>query len=91
MALMLTRVKVANFDEWKSTFDSDPVQARERATGYRILRGVEDPNEVFVQVEFPSDDDALEARRRLVDSGVLDRQIEAQGPTLVEEADAAKL
>ena len=85
MALMLTRVKVANFDEWKAMFDSDPVQARERATGHRILRGVEDPNEVFVQVEFPSDADALEARRRLLDSGVLERQVEAQGPTLVEE------
>jgi hypothetical protein len=91
MALMLTRVKVANFDEWKARFDTDPVQAREKATGYRILRGVEDPNEVFVQVEFPSNEAALEARSRLLASGVLDRQLEATGPTLVEEADAAKL
>lgn len=85
MALMLTRVKVANFDEWKAMFDSDPVNAREHATGHRILRGVEDPNEVYVQVEFPSEDDALEARRRLVDAGVLERQLEHTGPTLVEE------
>lgn len=91
MALMLTRVKVANFDEWKAMFDTDPPRAREKATGYRILRGVEDANEVFVQVEFPSNGDALEARGRLLDSGVLDRQLEATGPTLVEEADAARL
>jgi hypothetical protein len=91
MALMLTRVKVANFDEWKAMFDTDPVRAREKATGYRILRGVEDPNEVFIQVEFPSNEAALEARGRLLDSGVLDRQLEATGPTLVEEADAARL
>ena len=91
MALMMTRVRVANFDDWKTRFDSDPVGARENATGYRVLRGVEDPNEVFVQVEFPSNEAALEARRRLLESGVLDRQLEATGPTLVEEADAVRL
>jgi hypothetical protein len=91
MALMMTRVRVANFDDWKTRFDTDPVGAREKATGYRILRGVEDPNEVFVQVEFPSNEAALEARRRLLESGVLDRQLEATGPTLVEEADAVRL
>ncbi len=88
---MMTRVRVANFDDWKTRFDTDPVGAREKATGYRILRGVEDPNEVFVQVEFPSNEAALEARRRLLESGVLDRQLEATGPTLVEEADAVRL
>jgi hypothetical protein len=91
MALMLTRLKVANFDEWKAMFDHDPPRAREKATGYRILRGVEDPNEVYIQVEFPSDETALEARSRLLNSGVLDRQIDHQGPTLVEEADAVRL
>ena len=88
MALMLTRVKVANFDEWKAMFDTDPVRAREKATGYRILRGIEIPNEVYIQVEFPSDEAAREARGRLLDAGVLDRQLEHHGPTLVEEADA---
>jgi hypothetical protein len=91
MALMMTRVRVANFDDWKTRFDTDPVGAREKATGYRILRGVEDPNEVFVQVEFASNEAALEARRRLLESGVLDRQLEATGPTLVEEAVAVRL
>ena len=91
MALMLTRLKVANFDEWKAMFDADPPRAREKATEYRILRGVEDPNEVYIQVEFPSDEAALEARGRLLNSGVLDRQIDHQGPTLVEEADAVRL
>ena len=64
MALMMTRVRVANFDDWKTRFDTDPVVAREKAPGYRILRGVEDPNEVYVQVEFPSNDAALEACAR---------------------------
>jgi CxxC motif-containing protein (DUF1111 family) len=70
-------------------FDSDPPQAREHATGWRVLRGVEDPNEVIVQVEFPSAELALDARRRLLDAGVLERVPEVVSPpTLVEEADA---
>lgn len=89
MPTMLTRFKISDFEEWKAMFDSDPPQAREHATGWRVLRGVEDPNEVIVQVEFPSAELALDARRRLLDSGVLERVREVVSPpTLVEEADA---
>ena len=51
---MLTQIKISDFEEWKAMFDSDSPRAREHATGWRVLRGVEDPNVVFVQVEFPS-------------------------------------
>ena len=89
MPTMVTRIKITNFEEWKTMFDSDPPRAREHATGWRVLRGVEDPNDVIVQVEFPSADLALEARRRLFDSGVLKRVREVVSPpVLVEEADA---
>jgi hypothetical protein len=86
---MLTQIKISDFEEWKAMFDSDPPKAREHATGWRVLRGVEDPNEVTVQVEFPSSELALDARSRLLDSGVLERVREVLSPpTLVEEADA---
>ena len=89
MPTMLTRIKIQDFDEWKAMFESDAPRAREHATGWRILRGVEDPSEVFVQVEFPSPELALDARRRLLESGVLERVREVvSAPTLVEEADA---
>ncbi len=89
MPTMLTRIRVGDFDEWKKMFDSDTPRAREHATGWRILRGVEDPNEIFVQVEFPSAELALDARRRLLESGVLERVREVIAePTLAEEADA---
>jgi hypothetical protein len=89
MPTMLTRIKISDFEEWKAMFDSDPPNAREHATGWRVLRCVEDPNEVIVQVEFPSAELALDARRRLVDSGVLERVREVvTPPTLTEEADA---
>ncbi len=89
MPTMLTRIKISDFEEWKAMFDSDPPRAREHATGWRVLRGVEDPNEVIVQVEFPSAELALDARRRLLDSGVLERVREVVSPPiLVAEADA---
>jgi CxxC motif-containing protein (DUF1111 family) len=89
MPTMLTRIKISDFEEWKAMFDSDVPQAREHATGWRVLRGVEDPDEVIVQVEFPSAELALDARRRLLGSGVLARVREVVSPpVLVEEADA---
>ena len=50
-----------------------------------MLRSVDDPNHVFVYLEFDSIDDAQEARRRLVASGVLDRFEDKHGPNVVEE------
>ena len=44
---------VANFTMWKAAFDSDPINRR--ASGvrrYRILRPVDDPNYVAVDLEF---------------------------------------
>ena len=90
MALMLTRIHVGDYDAWKPIFDSDPPQARKAARGHRILRSLEDPNEVFVQVDFASTDDANAARERLLASGVLDRVTVKAGPTVAEEAEIVK-
>ena len=60
--------------------------ARETAKVQRVFRGVEDPNHVFIVLEFESIDDAQEARRRLVTSGVLDRFRDHHGPDVVVEA-----
>jgi hypothetical protein len=87
MAFVLTRIKVDDYDAWKPMFDSDPPGAREAAKGHRILRGAEDPNVVFVQVEFASADDANDARERLLASGVLDRVSLQAGPTVAEDAE----
>ena len=64
MAFIMTRVQVGDFDAWKPIFDQDPPGARKAATGYRLFRNVEDPNEVFVQVEFGSAEDAKTGRDR---------------------------
>jgi hypothetical protein len=68
-------------------FDLDGPRAREAAKGYRILRGVDDPNEVFLEIEFDSVVDAQTARGRLITSGVLDRFSDKNLPTVVEVAE----
>lgn len=91
MAFMVTRLEVADFEQWKPSFDADPPKAREHASGYRLLRGLEEPGVVIVEVEFPSEEAAREGRDRLFSSGVLDRLSGVVGPTIVEQADAAAL
>ena len=83
---MITRIQTGDYDTWRSMFDQDRPRAREHAKVQRVLRSVDDPNEVFVYLEFDSLDDAHEARRRLVESGVLDRFRDKHGPNLLQEA-----
>ena len=85
-AFIITRIQVGDYDTWRPMFDQDRPRAREKATVQRVFRGVEDPNHVFIVLEFESVDDAQEARRRLVDSGVLDRFEDKHGPNVVVEA-----
>ncbi len=85
MAFIMTRVEVGDYEAWKPMFDQDKPGTRQTASGYRLFRGVEDPNEVFIQVEFPSAGEASEGRAKLVESGVLDRWPDHTGPTVVEE------
>jgi len=87
MALMLLSFDLDDYDEWKQLFDSDPAGRKESAKGHRIYRAVDNPNEVFVSVEYQSVEDAKALRERLVSSGVLDRFRPKGGPTVVEVAE----
>ncbi len=84
-AFIITRIQVGDYDTWRPMFDQDRPQAREKATVQRVFRHVDDPNQVFIFLEFDSVDDADEARRRLVESGVLDRFEDKHGPNVVRE------
>ena len=46
--------KVADFDGWKrSAFDADPIgRAKAGVRSHRVLRAVDDPNHVMVELEF---------------------------------------
>lgn len=87
MSFMLTRIHVDDYEAWKPIFDSDPPGARKAAKGHRILRSAEDPNDLFIQVEFGSSEEARTARERLLASGVLDRVKLEAGPAIAEEAE----
>ena len=86
-AFIITRIQVGDYAAWRPMFDQDRPRAREKAKVQRVFRGVEDPDHVFVYLEFDSVDDAQEAKRRLLESGVLDRFEDKHGPNVVVEAD----
>jgi hypothetical protein len=84
MAVMLVHYN-HDYDEWKGMFDADPVgRAQSGVTGHTICRGVDDPNDIVVQLEFASLDDAKAFRDRLVGSGVIDR-LDVRTPPIVLE------
>jgi hypothetical protein len=85
-AFIITRIQTGDYDTWRPMFDQDRPGAREKAKVQRVFRNVDDPNHVFVFLEFDSEDDAKEARGRLLESGVLDRFEDKHGPNLVQEA-----
>ena len=85
-AFIITRIQTGNYDRWRPMFDQDQPRAREKAEMQRVLRSVDDPNEVFINLEYPSLEDANEARRRLVSSGVLDRFADTHGPNVLVDA-----
>lgn len=84
-AFIITRIQVGDYETWRTMFDQDRPQAREKARVQRVFRKVDDPNHVFVFLEFASVEDAEEARHRLVESGVLDRFEDKDGPNVVQE------
>ena len=88
-AFIITRIQVGDYDTWRTLFDRDVPRARENATAQRVFRRVDDPNHVFVFLEFASLVDAEEAGRRLEASGVLDRFEDRHGPNVVTEVSAS--
>ena len=85
-AFIITRIHVGDYESWRPMFDQDRPRAREKALAQRVFRDADDPAQVFILLEFASLDDANEARRRLVESGVLDRFEDKHGPNVVQEA-----
>jgi hypothetical protein len=86
-AFIITRIHVGDYDAWRPMFDQDRPRAREKAKVQRVLRSVDDPNHVFVFLEFAAVEEAEEARRRLLESGVLDRFTDKHGPNVLVDAD----
>jgi hypothetical protein len=84
VAFVVHHLQLDDFDTWKGFFDEDPVGRKQAAKGHVMLRGVDNPNEVFTRVEFDSVEDAKSFRDRLVASGALGRTTVLTPPTVVE-------
>jgi hypothetical protein len=74
MAIMLMHFEVDDYDAWKPMFDEDPAGRRvSGATSHTVSRAVDNPNEAFIRVDFPSVEAAKAFRERLLASGALER------------------
>jgi hypothetical protein len=68
-----------DFDAFKRQFDSDPLGRKQLATGHTMLRGVDNPNEIFLRVEFGSAEEAKAFQGKVRVSDVL-RNVTVKGP-----------
>ena len=87
MAIMVMHFEVDDYSTWKAMFDEDPAGRRvSGATSHTVSRAVDNPNEAFIRVDFPSVEMAEAFRERLLASGALERggmRLKA-GPTVAE-------
>jgi hypothetical protein len=90
---MVMHFEVDDYDAWKPMFDADPAGRRASgATAHTVSRVVDNPNEAFIRVDFPSVEMAKAFRERLLASGVLEHggmRIKT-GPTIAEVDDHQK-
>lgn len=69
MVILRIEHRVPNYEGWKQAFDSDPVDRKGSGVRrYQILRGLDDPNDVMIDLEFNTKSEAqalLNAMRRV--------------------------
>jgi heme-degrading monooxygenase HmoA len=90
--IILVQHRVRDFASWKPVFEEQGglVRSRHGATGHSLYRSLDDPNEVVVSVEFPSEERA----RSFAADPALKEEMEQAGvqgqPTVVfcEEVEA---
>lgn len=73
MPILRIEHPVPDFDVWKTAFDNDPVGRKQSGVRrYQILRSIDDPNYVMIDLEFDtrSEAEALLAAMRVVWSRV---------------------
>ncbi len=88
MAFMIG-VFEGDFDAYKRKFDEDTLGRSQAAKGFTLLRGVDNPNEIIVRLEFDSVEKAKTFRDKLLDSNVLEPLTVKVPPTVAELADQA--
>jgi hypothetical protein len=82
-------VMEGDFDAFKRQFDEDPLGRKQDAKGHTLLRGVDNPNEIFVRIEFDTAGEAKSFAEKVRSSTVLQNVTVKVPPTAVELADQA--
>ena len=82
-------VMEGDFDAFKRQFDEDPLGRKQTAKGHTLLRGVDNPNEVFVRIEFATTEEARSFAEKVRNSNVLQNMTVKVPPTPAEFADQA--
>jgi hypothetical protein len=86
--------RVPNYDAWKQAFDNDPAGRKQSGVlRYSILRGVDEPNYVMIDLDFGSRDDAegLLAKMRQVWGRVQGSIIDEPHARIVERVETIEL
>ena len=59
MHILRIEHQVPDFDGWKEAFDSDPMGRKQSGVRrYQVLRPIDDPNYVMIDLEFDSSNEA---------------------------------
>ena len=78
MSYLLVRHKVEDYSKWKKVFDEDAANRKAAGSlGIRVLRNVDDPNEIVAIGEWPD----LEKSRAFASSPELREAMERAGVT----------
>ena len=85
----LVGVFEGDIDAWTKQFLSDPIGRKQVAKGHTLLRGVDNPNQIFVRVEFDSAEEAKAFQEKVRGSAVLDNVNVKVPPTVAEMFDQA--
>jgi hypothetical protein len=89
MTVALIGVFEGDYDAFKQQFDADPLDRKAVAKGHSLRRGVDNPNQIFVRIEFDSAEDAKSFGEKVRSSDVLQNVSVKVPPTVTEEADRA--
>jgi hypothetical protein len=86
--------QVADYNNWKVLFDSDPADRKGSGVlSYRVARGANDPNLVYVDLDFAdrASADALLAALQELWSGPAGAMLNAPTGTVVNEVESVQL
>ena len=90
MPAFIVGVFEGDVEAWKERFDADPLGRKQVAKGHTLLRAADNPNQVFVRLEFDRLDDAKAFADKVRGSNVLEGLTLTVPPTAAELVDQAE-